>query len=88
MVDIKKINNKLNKISVKIDYLQEQLEDNLDELYNLDEKDNLDELYNLDEKDNLDELYNLDEKDNLGFLYKFYIIVDNYIKPYDINYNV
>jgi len=76
MVDIKKINNKLNKISVKIDYLQEQLEDNLDELYNL------------DEKDNLDELYNLDEKDNLGFLYKFYIIVDNYIKPYDINYNV
>ena len=35
----------------------------------------------LDEKDNLDELYNLDEKDNLGFLYKFYIIVDNYIKP-------
>jgi len=58
MVDIKKINNKLNKISVKIDYLQEQLEDNLD------------------------------EKDNLGFLYKFYIIVDNYIKPYDINYNV
>ena len=64
MVDIKKINNKLNKISVKIDYLQEQLEDNLDELYNL------------------------DEKDNLGFLYKFYIIVDNYIKPYDINYNV
>ena len=76
MVDIKKINNKLNKISVKIDYLQEQLEDNLDELYNL------------DEKDNLDELYNLDEKDNLGFLYKFYIIVDNYIKPYVINYNV
>ena len=27
-------------------------------------------------------------EDKKGFFYKFYIILDNYIKPYDINYNL